>query len=98
MIFYPTAIGSEPDMQGFDSRDHWQRTMQGHSAANLVPVIASNRISSENIQDSSLTFYGSSFITNCFGEKIAEAGRDEEAVLVASLDLDEYRNTSYNFV
>ena len=62
LIFYPTAIGSEPENSGLDSRDHWQRCMIGHSAANLVPVIASNRVGIETIDDSSITFYGSSFI------------------------------------
>ncbi len=88
IIFYPTAIGSEPENPDVDSKDHWQRCMIGHSACNLVPVVASNRIGSETIEDSTITFYGSSFITNATGEKIAEATRDEETVLVAQLDLD----------
>ena len=88
-MFYPTAIGSEPQDTSLDSRDHWQRVMQGHSAANVLPVIASNRTGVEEDDGVSLTFYGSSFITNHTGEKIAEAGRDEEKILVASLDLDE---------
>ena len=88
LIFYPTAIGSEPSKPEYDSRDHWQRVMQGHSAANIVPVIASNRIGTEHIQDSQITFYGSSFITNEFGEKVVEANREEETVLTATFDLD----------
>ena len=88
LIFYPTAIGSEPQNPGFDSRDHWQRCMQGHAAANLVPVIASNRIGVETIDDSSITFYGSSFITDHTGRKLQEAGRSEETVLVQEFDLD----------
>ncbi|WP_286903964.1 N-carbamoylputrescine amidase [Clostridium sp. UBA1652] len=88
LIFYPTAIGSEPSKPQYDSRDHWQRVMQGHSAANIVPVIASNRIGTEHIQDSQITFYGSSFITNEFGEKVVEANREEETVLTATFDLD----------
>lgn len=88
LIFYPTAIGSEPSKPEYDSRDHWQRVMQGHSAANIVPVIASNRIGTEHIQDSQITFYGSSFITNEFGEKVVEANREEESVLTATFDLD----------
>ncbi|ERK29461.1 N-carbamoylputrescine amidase [Clostridium intestinale] len=88
LIFYPTAIGSEPSKPEYDSKDHWQRVMQGHSAANIVPVIASNRIGTENIQDSQITFYGSSFITNEFGEKVVEANREEETVLTATFDLD----------
>lgn len=88
LIFYPTAIGSEPSKPEYDSRDHWQRVMQGHSAANIVPVIASNRVGTEHIQDSQITFYGSSFITNEFGEKVVEANREEETVLTATFDLD----------
>ncbi|HEX2985651.1 MAG TPA: N-carbamoylputrescine amidase [Caproiciproducens sp.] len=88
ILFYPTAIGSEPENPGIDSKDHWQRCMLGHAACNLVPVVASNRIGRETAGDSSIDFYGSSFITNALGEKIAEAGRNEEAVLTAELDLD----------
>ncbi|NVJ56734.1 MAG: N-carbamoylputrescine amidase, partial [Vibrionaceae bacterium] len=72
-IFYPTAIGSEPQEPTLDSRDHWQRTMQGHSAANLVPVIASNRVGTEVDDGIETTFYGSSFITDHTGGKVAEA-------------------------
>lgn len=88
ILFYPTAIGSEPESPEVDSKDHWQRCMIGHSACNLVPVVASNRIGSERIDTSLIKFYGSSFITNATGEKVAEAGRTEEAVLVAEFDLD----------
>ncbi|MDD3027385.1 MAG: N-carbamoylputrescine amidase [Erysipelotrichaceae bacterium] len=88
IIFYPTAIGSEPENPAVDSKDHWQRCMIGHSASNLVPVVASNRIGSETFGDSTITFYGSSFITNATGEKIAEASRGEQEILIAQLDLD----------
>jgi N-carbamoylputrescine amidase len=88
ILFYPTAIGSEPENLQVDSKDHWQRCMMGHAACNLVPVVASNRVGKEKIDDSEIEFYGSSFITNAVGEKIAEAGRKEEAVLVAQFDLD----------
>ncbi len=88
ILFYPTAIGSEPENTEIDSKDHWQRCMIGHSASNLVPVVASNRIGTEKIEDSSINFYGSSFITNATGEKVAEAGRTEETVLIAEFDLD----------
>lgn len=88
ILFYPTAIGSEPESPDVDSKDHWQRCMIGHAACNLVPVVASNRIGSEVIEDSTIKFYGSSFIANATGEKIAEAGRTEETVLVAEFDLD----------
>lgn len=89
IIFYPTAIGSEPSKPDYDSKDHWQRVMQGHSAANIVPVVASNRVGTENIGDSQITFYGSSFITNQFGEKLVEANRTEITTLTATFDLDE---------
>ncbi|WP_341876372.1 N-carbamoylputrescine amidase [Defluviitalea saccharophila] len=92
ILFYPTAIGSEPKNPEYDSKNHWQITMQGHSAANLMPVVASNRIGTETFEDSSITFYGSSFITNGFGEKIAEADRSTETILTAEFDLDELRN------
>ncbi len=86
-IFYPTAIGSEPQDPTLDSRDHWQRTMQGHSAANLVPVIASNRMGTEVDDGIETTFYGSSFITDHTGAKIAEAPREGETIIYAEIDL-----------
>ncbi|MDW1959240.1 MULTISPECIES: N-carbamoylputrescine amidase [Vibrio] len=86
-IFYPTAIGSEPQDPTLDSRDHWQRTMQGHSAANLVPVIASNRVGTEVDDGIETTFYGSSFITYHTGAKIAEAPREGETIIYAEIDL-----------
>ena len=89
LLFYPTAIGSEPQDGSIDSRDHWQMCMLGHAACNLMPVIASNRIGLESDCDSSITFYGSSFIAGPTGQKIAEAGREEEAVLTAEFDLDQ---------
>ncbi|TBT17502.1 N-carbamoylputrescine amidase [Vibrio parahaemolyticus] len=85
-IFYPTAIGSEPQDPTLDSRDHWQRTMQGHSAANLVPVIASNRVGTEVDDGIETTFYGSSFITDHTGAKIAEAPREGETIIYAEID------------
>ncbi|ELI5381348.1 N-carbamoylputrescine amidase [Vibrio parahaemolyticus] len=86
-IFYPTAIGSEPQDPTLDSRDHWQRTMQGHSSANLVPVIASNRVGIEVDDGIETTFYGSSFITDHTGAKIAEAPREGETIIYAEIDL-----------
>jgi N-carbamoylputrescine amidase len=89
LLFFPTAIGSEPQDPTLDSRDHWQRTMQGHAAANLTPLIASNRIGTEpGAGGTHITFYGSSFIADHTGGKIAEANRNEEAVLTATFDLD----------
>ncbi|UEM22954.1 N-carbamoylputrescine amidase [Skermanella mucosa] len=91
VLFYPTAIGSEPQDAGIDSRDHWQRVMQGHAGANLMPLVASNRIGVEQAENSSITFYGSSFIAGPQGEKVVEAPRDREAVLTATFDLDRLR-------
>lgn len=88
ILFYPTAIGSEPENAEIDSKDHWQRCMQGHSASNLVPVVASNRIGSEKIGDSEICFYGSSFITDNTGAIVAEATRTEETVLICEIDLE----------
>ncbi|MEW9122426.1 MAG: N-carbamoylputrescine amidase [Thermotaleaceae bacterium] len=89
MLFYPTAIGSEPQDDAIDSKEHWQACMLGHAAANLIPVIASNRIGVEEDEDSKITFYGSSFIAGPQGNKIVEADRKEEGVLVAEFDLDQ---------
>ncbi len=86
VLIYPTAIGSEPGTPGWDSRDHWQRTMQGHSAANLTPVIAANRVGTERGFETDVTFYGSSFITDYTGAKIAEADRLSECVITAAID------------
>lgn len=92
MLLYPTAIGSEPQFPEWDSRDHWQRVMQGHAAANMVPLVASNRLGTEKGEVSRMTFFGSSFIADETGKKVAEAGRGEEAVLVHTFDLDALRN------
>lgn len=87
LIFYPTAIGSEPEIH-VDSKAHWQRVQMGHAAANMVPVIAANRFGEEQGVSCTLTFYGSSFITDETGVKIAEASRDEESIVSASFDLE----------
>ncbi len=95
LLFYPTAIGSEPILS-CDSMPHWQRTMQGHAAANVMPVIAANRIGLEEVtpteenggQQSALRFYGSSFITDETGGIRSQAPRDTAALLVESFDLD----------
>jgi N-carbamoylputrescine amidase len=90
-LLYPTAIGSEPSDPDWDSRDHWQRVMQGHSAANLIPVIASNRFGEEAGASCTVTFYGSSFITDATGAKIAEAEREGDTVITADIDLEAAR-------
>lgn len=95
LLLYPTAIGSEPIIE-CDSMPHWRRCMQGHAAANVVPVIAANRIGKETVeptkennqQSSALTFYGSSFITDETGEVLEDAGRTEEKVILHTFDLD----------
>jgi len=92
MLFFPTAIGSEPPPAlPVNSRDHWQRTQQGHAAANLMPVIVSNRIGTERaLQDPDrlyIRFYGSSFIADPTGAKVAEADEETEAVITAKFDL-----------
>ncbi|MGI9031675.1 MAG: N-carbamoylputrescine amidase [Ilumatobacteraceae bacterium] len=87
VLCYPTAIGSEPPDPDWDSSGHWQRVMQGHAGANLTPLVASNRIGHEQGASTEITFYGSSFIADRTGAKVAEAGRDDEAVLTARFDL-----------
>ena len=92
VLLYPTAIGSEPEAAGsMDTSAMWQRVMIGHAVANACYLGAANRIGTEVIEDVEQTFYGASFICDFTGEKIAEAGRNEEAVLVAGLDLDTAR-------
>ena len=98
LIFFPTAIGSEPILN-VDSSSHWQRVMVGHAAANIVPVIAANRIGLETVepcvengnQSSSLNFYGSSFMTDERGEIVVSASRDKEEILYHEYDLDKIR-------
>ena len=92
ILLYPTAIGSEPKMPGYDSQPHWQRTMQGHSAANLIPVCASNRIGTEKDQDVEMTFYGTSFITGNTGEILAQCDRKTEEIKIISFDVKEIEN------
>ena len=96
ILLYPTAIGSEPILE-CDRMPHWRRVMQGHAAANLMPVIAANRIGTETVepcegnggQTSALNFYGSSFIADETGELISEASRDQEEILYSEFDLEE---------
>lgn len=99
LLLYPTAIGSEPILET-DSMPHWRRCMQGHAAANVVPVIAANRIGTEEVtpcadnqqQSSALTFYGSSFITDMTGGLVEDADRVSECIISHEFDLDEVRD------
>lgn len=92
ILMFPTAIGSEPGDDSIDSRDHWQRVMQGHAGANIMPLVASNRIGQETGGSFDMTFYGSSFIADHTGAKVAEANRTDETVLTALFDLDKIRD------
>ncbi len=89
VLFYPTAIGSEPHDPGLDTRDPWQRAMMGHAVSNVIPVVAANRTGLEGGQ----RFYGSSFICDPRGDKVAELGRDEDGVILHTFDLARIRRT-----
>ena len=91
ILFYPTAIGSEPLDPQRDSMEAWRICMRGHAAANFVPVVASNRIGTESSGNSSVTFYGSSFIAGSTGQLLAEADRSAETVVTAELDLEKIK-------
>lgn len=91
ILFYPTAIGSEPQDATLDSRWHWQRTMQGHAAANVMPLVASNRIGRERGEKLEITFYGHSFIADHTGGVIAQADDHSEQILTANFDLGAIR-------
>ena len=88
VLMFPTAIGSEPAIPDLDSAGHWRRTMQGHAAANIMPLIASNRIGHEAAEGTEMEFYGTSFIAGYTGEILAEADRSSEGVITAAVDLD----------
>ena len=88
LLFYPTAIGTEPEEPDFDSKDSWQRVMIGHAIANQVGVIASNRTGVEGDGTAGITFHGSSFICDQRGDKLAELDRTERGVAQATFDLD----------
>jgi N-carbamoylputrescine amidase len=87
VLFYPTAIGSEPEEPELDSRDSWQRVMIGHAVANAVGVVAANRTGVEG----DMTFYGSSFVCDARGDKLAELSRDQSGIAIAELDLEKIR-------
>ncbi|MDN5864403.1 MAG: N-carbamoylputrescine amidase [Gammaproteobacteria bacterium] len=88
LLLYPSAIGSEPQAPELDSSGHWRRVMQGHAAANVMPVVAANRVGEERGRDASVTFYGSSFIADHTGAIVAEADRESETIIAAEFDLD----------
>lgn len=104
LIFYPTAIGSEPILE-VDSMEHWRRCMQGQAASNIVPVIAANRIGLEEVkpcaengmQESAINFYGSSFITDATGQIVESATRDQEEILYHAFDLDTIQKERFDW-
>jgi N-carbamoylputrescine amidase len=85
VLLYPTAIGSEPEDPGLDTRRMWQRAMTGHAISNLVPIVAANRTGTEDGQ----SFYGHSFVCDHFGDILAELRDGDEGVVVQELDLAE---------
>lgn len=93
LLFYPTAIGTEPENPELDTKDLWQRAMIGHAVSNVVPVVAANRIGLEGGQ----TFYGHSFIANHRGDKVAELGRTDPGLITADFDLEEIRRNRASF-
>ena len=88
VLFYPTAIGSEPHDSSLDTRDPWRRVMQGHAVANVMPVVAANRIGFEPGPGGGQTFYGSSFIADHRGDLVSSFEREDEGVLTATFDLN----------
>lgn len=90
-LLFPTAIGSEPKYPELDSMEHWRRVMQGHAAANMLPVVAANRVGVESTEDVQISFYGSSFIADHTGQILAAAGRADEQVILAECDLEKCR-------
>jgi N-carbamoylputrescine amidase len=88
ILFYPTAIGSEPHDTELDTAEPWRRAMQGHAVSNIVPVCGANRIGHETVTPTGQTFYGSSFIADHRGDLVASFGRQDEGVLTATFDLD----------
>jgi N-carbamoylputrescine amidase len=93
LLLYPTAIGSEPEEPNLDTKDLWQRAMVGHAVSNVVPVVAANRVGNEDGQ----VFYGSSFISNHRGDRVAELSRKDEGVITAAFDLAQVRGDRASF-
>jgi len=88
LLVYPTAIGSEVSSPTWDSRDQWQTVMRGHAAANLVPVLAANRVGRETDDGVTIDFYGSSFLADHTGALVASGSRDRAEIVIGSVDLD----------
>ena len=88
ILFYPTAIGDEI-MSEYDSSSAWQRVMQGHAAANIIPVVASNRIGSESVKGQTNGFYGKSFICDRTGKIIVEASKDKQEIIISEIDIED---------
>jgi N-carbamoylputrescine amidase len=97
ILLYPTAIGSELEQPEFDSKDHWQMVMRGHAAANVAPVVVSNRIGKESSKGKEMEFYGSSFICDETGAMLQTADRSSETVLTATFDLEAIRRYRRNW-
>lgn len=99
ILLYPTAIGSEPQHPSLDTSSQWRRCMQGHAAANLIPIVAANRVGKEMAatSDVSITFYGSSFFTDHTGAIVVDAGRHQQITLVHTYNLDEMRSARHNW-
>jgi N-carbamoylputrescine amidase len=93
LLFYPTAIGTEPEEPGLDTKDPWQRAMIGHAVSNVVPVIAANRYGKEPRQE----FYGHSFIADQRGNKVAEMDRTGTGVITATFDIEQIRRNRASF-
>ena len=96
ILLYPTAIGSEPVLDK-DSKDHWQNTMCGHAASNIMPLVASNRVGVERATNSSMNFFGSSFIASEDGNKVKEFNREDIGVLIHEFDLAKIREKRYSW-
>ena len=96
ILLYPTAIGNEPQSPGYSSAAHWRRVMQGHAAANLCALMASNRVGDEDWDEARMTFYGDSFIAGAQGELLATMG-DDEGFALADVDLAELRELRYSW-
>jgi N-carbamoylputrescine amidase len=87
VLFYPTAIGSEPHDASLDTREPWRRAMQGHAVSNVMPVVAANRIGTETVGANTQSYYGHSFIADHRGDLVEKLG-DAEGVIVHTFDLD----------